>query len=348
MLRAFSAVVAFILVFAATSIARASATSRLVYARTPGAAHCPDETRFRTAVTERLGYDPFRPWAEQTVTVDIFEEKGALRARLTLIDRDGIARGKRELKGAASDCEELLKSLALATSITLDPMAAQMGGVSPAQPELAKRAAESPPDVTTAPVVAPPPTPPPAATTDGASAPDRVAASEGVVGGHTRTTWSVFGGPLVAVGETPGTAVGGRLGADVRYGHFALAVEARGTLPTSVDSALGGTAHAGVLGGAIVPCFTQGMFDACGVAYFGRMMTSASDVAVPVETALFTANVGLRGQLALPIARSIDLRIHLEGMKTLIISTLYLHESEVWTTPAFWASAGLSAAVPFL
>src|SRR3954467_461900 len=105
MLRAISTLVAFILVFAASSIARASATSRLVYARTPGAAHCPDETRFRTAVTERLGYDPFRPWAEQTVTVEIFEEKGGLRARLTLIDREGIARGKRELKGAASDCE---------------------------------------------------------------------------------------------------------------------------------------------------------------------------------------------------------------------------------------------------
>jgi hypothetical protein len=153
---------------------------------------------------------------------------------------------------------------------------------------------------------------------------------------------------VVAVGETPGTAVGGRLGAEVRYGHFALAVEARGTLPTSVDSEWGGTAHVGVLGGAIAPCFTQGMFDACGVAYFGSMMMSASDVAVPVETARFTANVGLRGQLAIPIARAVDLRFHLEGMKTLIISQLYLHENEVWSTPAFWASAGLSAVVSFL
>jgi hypothetical protein len=347
MFRAFSTVAAVVLVLSATSLARASATSRLVYARTPGAAHCPDEQRFRVAVTERLGYDPFRPLAEQTVSVDIFEEKGALRARLTLIDRDGIARGKRELKGAASDCEELLKSLALATSITLDPMAAQMGGVPPSQPEPATRAAESPP-ATTALLASPPSAHAPAVTTEGASAPDRVSAPDSVTDGYTRTTWSFFGGPLVAVGETPGTAVGGRLGAELRYGHFALAVEARGTLPTSVDSEWGGTAHAGAWGGAIAPCFTAGLFDACGVAYLGRMTTSASDVEVPLETALFTANAGLRGQVAIPIARSVDLRFHLEGMKTLIISQLYLHGSEVWATPPFWGSAGLSAVVPFL
>ena len=66
-----------LLVFALAiaSKAGASAASRLLYTRTPGAAHCPDERRFRAAVTERPGYDPFFPWAEQTITVDIFEER---------------------------------------------------------------------------------------------------------------------------------------------------------------------------------------------------------------------------------------------------------------------------------
>jgi hypothetical protein len=94
--------------------AGASASSRLVYARADSAARCPDEQGLRAAVASRLGYDPFFPWAQQTISIDVTESSGKLLARLKLVDRDGIARGERELTAPMEDCAELIASLSIA------------------------------------------------------------------------------------------------------------------------------------------------------------------------------------------------------------------------------------------
>jgi hypothetical protein len=287
--------IVFVLTLAISGQADASAASRLVYTRTTGAAHCPDEKRFRTAVAERLGYDPFFPWAEQTVTVDIFEEKGSLRAKLTLVDRDGIVRGTRTLRGRARDCEELLASLALATSITLDPMAAQIGGAPPAEHSESWTEVQRAPPLATE---ATSPTPDPSGTPS--SVRERAAQRHGEALFEVRTDapapvqWSVSAGPVVAIGATPGVSMGGRLGTELQRGHFALGVELRGALPTRQDSDAGGAVHVGVLGGALAPCFKQGPLSACGIVYLGSMQTRGSEVEMPVSTSLWFAAAGAR------------------------------------------------------
>ena len=74
-------------------VARASPTSRLTYVRGPGAETCPDEAQLRRAVTERLGYDPFFPFANRTIVAQI-EKKGAgYAAELHILDASGVSMG---------------------------------------------------------------------------------------------------------------------------------------------------------------------------------------------------------------------------------------------------------------
>src|SRR4051812_40160467 len=72
-MRAALSMVATSLVLAA-SLAAATAraegpAARLVYARAPGTESCADEATLRRAVAARVGYDPFFPFAKQTVVV---------------------------------------------------------------------------------------------------------------------------------------------------------------------------------------------------------------------------------------------------------------------------------------
>ena len=336
------------LALAISGQARASASSRLVYTRTTGAAHCPDEKRFRAAVAERLGYDPFFPWAEQTVTVDIFEEKGSLRAKLTLVDRNGIVRGTRALRGGARDCEEVLTSLALATSITLDPMAAQTGGPPTAgESESSTEAQRAPAPATETTLPTPDPSRTPSSAREQATRGDGGALLEVRADTPASIRWSASAGPVVAIGATPGLSMGGRLGTQLQRGHFALGVELRGALPTSQDSDAGGAVHAGVLGGAFAPCFNAGPFYACGIVYLGSMQLRGSRVETPVETSRWFAAAGARAEMAIPIGGAVDLRAHVDGMKALLPYALYLNGGEVWRSPSFWTAFGASAGVRF-
>ena len=325
------------IVMAAASRVEASAASRLTYSRTPNAAAlCPDERGFRAAVAERLGYDPFFPWAEQTVSVALFEEKGRLRARLELIDADGVVRGARDLDGATHDCDELLRSLALATSITLDPMNVPTKEsreaadptpsaepvVEPRRVDRIQKSADEPPD--RARPLAP--------------SPRHVASS---------TTWSLRAGPLLAMGESPGASVGARFGASARRGSLALLGEVRADLPTGAVSEAGGEARVNVWAGALASCWAGGVWAACGIVYLGSMQTRGSGVERPVARPLFYAASGARIEITLPVSHSVDVILHLDGLKTLTVTRLYLHQQEAWRTPPFSAALGVAAGVHF-
>src|SRR5690349_18574327 len=113
-----SALAASTLLASAPSFARVP--TRLVYARTPEASDCPDEPALAAAVAARLGYEPFSPWGDQTILATVMRRGGALVGRAELIDHDGIAQGSREVQNP--QCNELILALALAISITLDPL----------------------------------------------------------------------------------------------------------------------------------------------------------------------------------------------------------------------------------
>jgi hypothetical protein len=80
-----------------TANLRAAGGSRLVYGRASGAAVCPDEAELRAAVRARLGYDPFFPWADQTVVVHVAARPNRrLSGKVYLVDSQGRASPERE------------------------------------------------------------------------------------------------------------------------------------------------------------------------------------------------------------------------------------------------------------
>lgn len=83
---------------------------------------CPSLEEFRAAVAERLGYEPFTSVnAVRRARVQLLVESGRLRGRF-VFEAPGEAPIRRDLVSEAGDCAELGRSLALALSVTIDPM----------------------------------------------------------------------------------------------------------------------------------------------------------------------------------------------------------------------------------
>src|SRR4051794_13950321 len=74
----------------------AGVATRLAYSRSANASTCPDEQVLRNSVRDRLGYDPFFPWATSTVVVEIERRGTTLVGRARLIDEAGLVDGARE------------------------------------------------------------------------------------------------------------------------------------------------------------------------------------------------------------------------------------------------------------
>lgn len=109
----------------AAGSARAFPSSRLVYARGPGAESCPERDVLSRAVAARLGYDPFLPSSDKTIVARIVRENENLKGQVELIDERGLELGLREFSAAPEQCDELVKTMALSISIAIDPHSAE-------------------------------------------------------------------------------------------------------------------------------------------------------------------------------------------------------------------------------
>jgi hypothetical protein len=105
------------------------------------ASSCPDEASLRQATKQRIGYDPFFPWAKTTVVVEVAGEDQAFVAHVRLTDENGLSRGARELRSESKGCAGLIDAAALAISIALDMT------VPPTEPAAPTPASASPPEV---------------------------------------------------------------------------------------------------------------------------------------------------------------------------------------------------------
>jgi hypothetical protein len=334
--------------------ASATASSRLVYARMGAlASACPAEVVFRAAVRERLGYEPFFPWAPQTVAIEISENGVRLRARLRLIGDDGIVRGARDMDGSSGECAELVNSLALATSIALDPMAAAESRASPGStspgpqpsdrpseqhddPEavgLQNGARQRPPKDQRSPIV---------------TAEDTVRPPMERRKLPTRVALSVRAGALVSVGIAPSPAVGGRIGVLARWHVVALGAELRADVPNAVSSALGGRADVQFYGGALAPCITGRVLAGCALVLAGALRTRGVGVANAQDETNGYLAAGLRVEAMLGLTPRLDLVLNIDGQKTLTPVDVYLHDERVWATPPVSVATGATLDFHFL
>lgn len=316
--------------------------TRLSYSRTIAAAACPDREALRTAVAKRLGYDPFFPVARQAVEVDVDADGERLTANMRFVNEEGIILGHRRLQESVENCDELVASLALAISITLDPSAAL---------EEHPAAAETSPAELTAEAAAPSSPEPPAAPEPAKPDPSKKRPSPRAALRTTRpeATWSALLrlGPQVSVGRLPSNALGARLAAGARRGAFQASLELGAFLPTAKDSARGGSVSAGLLSLAAAPCYAAERWAACALLDIGFISAVGQGVAEPQRERELYAAVGARTELRQPLGSGWGLVLAADGTKTLNPLELRLHDAAVWKAPPWSAAAVLGVEVAF-
>jgi hypothetical protein len=332
----------------AAPLARAAPgdATRLSYARTAAAAACPDREAVRAAVARRLGYDPFFPVARQSIEVDIDADATQLTANMRFIDEDGMIVGVRQLHEQLGNCDELVASLSLAISITLDPSAALEGPRREAPvsnetgPDAPPEPAQASPEAATeaSPEAAEEPSPEPRRAAKSQKASPPLALRPGAE--RRSQSWEALLRlqALLALGRLPSTAFGARLAAGVRGGALSGALEVSGFLPTSKDSPRGGRARASSISAAAVPCYASERVAACAIVDVGIIDARGVDVSEPQHQRELYAAVGGRAELKQPLTMHWALILGAELLKNLSPLELRLHDATVWQAPA-WSGA---------
>lgn len=322
---------------------RAGDPTELVYVRSGRAEACPDQAALERAVSERLGYSPFFPVAGRKIVAEIWGTGDLLHARARLVEQGGVVRGSRELAAPAAQCGELLASLALAVSITLDPMSMSRPASAPAEDTPASPAHEEP--------VHPPAAgePPRQAPSHEVGASDVPSSSEALAGAGRRSfALLASAGAIAAVGALPRLSPGLRLGLEARGRFLSLAIEGAGLAAVSASAPFGGEARFSLLFASAVPCARAAWAKGCAVATFGRLSGEGRGVTDARRETRSYAALGLRFEAAWLVVGNFELALHAGANKTLSMPSFQLAGAEVWRPPPFSADAGLALSLRFL
>jgi hypothetical protein len=314
---------------AASSPAGASPSARLVYARAPEASSCPDETALRSAVAARLGYDPFFPWARQTVVVQVWRESGKYRARLQLVDAQGLAHGTRALASSQATCAELFDTAALAISIAMDSL--PRNEPEPEAPPVPATGGNAQPS---GPPPAPPAPLPPEPAAPAPPPPEPRARLAGFAGAEVLAAFDAE--PEIAAGLA---AFGGVVGPSA-----SIALELRADAPASTSSAEGaGSVRAWSYGLSLVPCGRVGALSLCALGTASLVYARGEGITVPQSDHGVAAAAGARVGLEWPLSSVFALRTHLDGLVALRRVHLQIDGEDAWTAPV--ASVALAAGI---
>jgi hypothetical protein len=322
-----------------------SPSARLVYARAPEAASCPDESALRSAVAARLGYDPFFPWAKQTVVFQVWRENRQYRARLQLVGETGLAHGTRTLASDQSTCAELFDAAALAISIAMDSLPKDEPPA-PVPPNCTPDAQH-----TCAPESAPPPEPAPAPESAPTPTPESApAAALGSVPAPVGSLGLIVGlDALGVVGVEPGLAVGGAAFVGVRGRTASASLEVRADAPASAASKVGpGRVRAWSLQAAFVPCARYRDASLCAVGVVGLLDGQSTGVTDPGADSGLFVSAGARVGFDWPLSETLSLRTHLDATIDLRRAHLQIGgEGDAWIAPLVAAAAAAGVAAHF-
>ena len=331
------------------SFAQTGASSRLLYARSGTAAACPAQEELERAVGERLGYLPFFPWAEQSIFAEITGSDSTLRARALLVDKAGVVQGSRELKGTVDQCDELIRSLALAISIALDPMSITRPASVTNTPA---------PTPTPAPSSPPAPRGPPARmlTPTVASSSTASAGSTTLARGLTGASLTEDSAPLDIYGwagayasgfRMPKLALGVRADFVIRRGWLSVGAEFDYSPAVSTTTSDGRGATTNLLAGSLLPCVHRGYGAICLLGTIGRLQGAGEGVTHPLELSMLYAAVGLRALAEVPLDETFAVVGYADVAKTLTRPILEVEQSEVWRPPQFSIVGGISGSARF-
>jgi hypothetical protein len=308
--------------FAVSAHAQAAASAHLVYVRGPGAEECPGEHAIRAAVGTRLGYDPFFPWARDTLFTEITRSDGEFHVDLKLVDDRNLLRGARQISVTATDCAAAIDAIGLTISLTIDPASLL-------------RPAPTPPVAAPAPEVQPelplpdPPMPRDVVSPSPRSPPERIHGRIGV-------------GAVGSVGAAPAATLGPTLSAGASWRSLSLDVEGRADLPAAgAAQETSARVRSWLIVGSLVPCLHLGGPFGCVVFSGGTLGATSVGTAAPHTDHAPWWAAGLRAGAEISLQGPLSLRAYAELLATLTRDRLSIDGAPAYTF-APW-SGGLGA-----
>lgn len=331
----------------------AQVPTRLVYVRSPDTRDCPDQSALEAAVAARLGYEPFSPWGDQTIIAAISRSNGGLVARAELVDHDGVARGSRQVQVRRAECKELIATLALAVSITLDPTHAAAprssepkATLQPANdlPANVPQASEQQPDL------ASPPDQNPTEHRQAHLAPsDEPTAPQPLPRRIEPVSLHAHAGAFGAFALAPAATLGVRIGAGLRRGTFSLWLAGVATLPRGEVASQATEIRINLLSSELALCGEViRPLSLCGLSLLGAMRGEGVGVSVPKKESSFYASVGARGLLFVPLGPVLALVGTADLSGVLTRPTFQLEGIDVWQPAAMAFGAGIGITGRFL
>lgn len=298
--------------------AAATPTARLVYARGAGAEGCPDEDAIAALVAARLGYSPFRPIADNTLSAEVRRAPIGFSADVKLVDSRGILRGARHLTTASDDCSDLASAMALSMSIALDPLSLTRPPPS-ASPDLGPL----PLSPSEEGLLPPPSSLPPRSDAPPSVQPPEAAASP--------ATLHVGLGPVVSFGASPAPAVGVSAFVGGRWRAWSLDLGGRGDLPASRPTDQGGAARTSLVAAFVAPCAHVGPGFGCAVGWLGSLSASAVSVTAPRSTSGVFAAAGPRLGAGVRASKALSFRMSGDALFVLTPFDLKLNGQPVFS-----------------
>lgn len=336
--------------------ARAGASARLVYVRGPGAERCPTEKEVRAAVRARLGYDPFFPWARETLVVEVTGARRGFRVQLQLIGEANQLEGAREMSVRQPDCAAAVDALALTISLTIDPASIVGPSAAPEQPSNTPSTPAGSQGLSSEPVATAQPTAPGAADDDAGAAGTRADANRASseVNGANESAASPGADTTVApsrekmrspveaqlglgvqgsLGRAPGAALGGLVFGSLRWRLLEVDLQAGADLPATgrADPGVSVRVQSWLLSGAVAPCLRMASIVGCGVATWGLLTATSVGATHPSRASAEWWALGPRAGLLLPISSRLSVRAWGELLWAPTPDWLVLNGSRIFT-----------------
>jgi hypothetical protein len=308
--------------------AAATPSAKLVFARGADTEVCPDEQGFRAAVAARVGYDPFFPYAKRTVVTRIDAVAGGrFRARMETLDEKGTLVGEKSFVSVPRDCDELVRTLALAVSLAIDIADAPASEEPEAVPSAPPQKATSPLPVDVAPAPERPIQQPPPAAPTRASV-ELSATARGTVG----------------LAFSPNLGLG--VGAALRRRPWSVGIEGRYDPPAESDVGVA-RLSVGLVAGSLVPCLDWKWFFGCAVGTVGRLSAESSGIRNPASDAALFVAFGGRVGAEIEATSKLGFRAALDVAAAPIAHAARVGLRDVYETSAVLGSFGASAVVRF-
>lgn len=328
--------------------------TRLHYSLSANAADCPGEFALRTAVSARLGYDPFTSDARTIIETGIQRIRRSLRGSFLLVDARGHRTGTRTIVGRVGHCDDLVAAMGLAVSIAVDPMSIARTWPAPSSspPSTSRAESSSRTPSSSAPIAGPATL---IATSSGpARAPPTSSARPAPIARRSLRnvpTWALrFGlGADISYGVAPALTPGFALYGELRRNALSVALEARTALPRTTDSLM--TPGRVTVAPALVSlagCYHLHGAGFCAIFMSGFLIGSGTQFTAENVTAWVpVAAAGTRVTWEIPIVPALAVRARADAAVWLARPVFLADGATAWESPTIAASAGLDVVVRF-